>query len=83
MVLAFSSLYNVWSIASISNVGTEIHSLEAKRASIKKQNDDLELTISQSRSLSQLKAYAMTNGFVPIQSIQAIQAKDTKLAMQP
>lgn len=75
----FSVLFNIMATASVSTVGGEIHALDMKRLALKKQNDAYEIQIATSQSLQFVKEEAVTLGYVPIESIVAV---DTAMSSQ-
>ncbi|MBP9700355.1 hypothetical protein KBD71_03675 [Candidatus Woesebacteria bacterium] len=75
----FSVLFNIMATASVSTVGGEIHALDMKRIALKKQNDAYEIQIATSQSLQFVKEEAVTLGYIPIQSIVAV---DTAMSSQ-
>lgn len=74
-----SVLFNIMATASVSTVGGEIHALDMKRLALKKQNDAYEIQIATSQSLQFVKEEAVSLGYIPIQSIVAV---DTAMSSQ-
>lgn len=83
MLLTISALANIIMAAQVSDVGARTHEYELKTALLSVHSDELMTQLASKQSLVELKAYAMTAGFVPRGKMFTLQPHVPKLAQVP
>lgn len=79
--LLFAIIFTIFSFASTGSLGGELYSISKKTAQLQEQNRRLTEILAKKQSLSLLAQKALSEGYVPIQSLTTVTAQDTKVAL--
>ena len=66
--------------AHVSDVGARIHEYESKAVKLSAHNDEMLQALAGKQSLSQIKGWALAQGFVPRDQILVIRPQAPKIA---
>ncbi len=79
-LLIVSAFANIIMAAHVSDVGARIHDYESKALKLSAHNDEMLQTLASKQSLVEMRAWALSQGFVPRDQLLVVREQAPKIA---